>query len=235
MKLSVRRTPPLVVLILAAALPLSVWATPPSPADHSIRQFLARDCTQHTYKGTRRLEAANGDRAGWLEATTEYSEQRGFEYQVTAEGGSDFIRNKVLRPLLDGEQRAFLHGEAARSALAHANYTFEPNGIDADGLLNIRLSPRRKERMLVAGTMFLSPDDGALVRLQGRLAKSPSFWVNNVQILKVYQRVNSVVLPVTLETNAHLKLLGPATLRMTYGYSEIDGRRVVADNPIEGE
>jgi hypothetical protein len=29
----------------------------------------------------------------------------------------------------------------------------------------------------VAGTMFLQPDDGRLVRLQGQLAKSPSFWI----------------------------------------------------------
>ena len=89
--------------------------------------------------------------------------------------------------------------------------------------------------MLVAGTMLLSPDDGELMRLQGRLAKNPSFWVNSVQILKVYKRINDVVLPVTLETNAQLKLFGPATLRMTYAYSEIDGHRVVAGNSIEGE
>jgi hypothetical protein len=230
-----RRTPPLVVLILAAALPLSVWATPPSAADNSIRQFLARDHTQRDYKGTRRLEAANGDRTGWIEATTEYSQQRGFEYQVTAEGGSDYIRNKVLRPVLEGERTAFLKGEAAKAALAHANYTFEPTGVDADGLVNIRLSPRRKERMLVAGTMLLSPDDGALVRLQGRLAKSPSFWVKSVQIVRSYKRINNVVLPVRLETNARLKLLGPATLRMTYAYSEIDGHRVAGGTAIAAE
>ena len=235
MQPSARRTPPLVVLILAAALPLSVRATPPSPTDNSIRQFLARDHTQRAYKGTRRLEAANGDRTGWIQATTEYSQQNGFEYQVTAEGGSEYIRNKVLRPVLEGERSAFLKGEAARSALAHANYTFEAHGIDADGLVNIRLSPRRKERMLVAGTMFLSPDDGALVRLQGRLAKSPSFWVKSVQIVRSYKRINNVVLPVRLETNARLKLLGPATLRMTYAYSEIDGHPVAAGNAITGE
>ena len=235
MRPSARRMPPFVVLILAAALPLSVWATPPSPADNSIRQFLARDHSQRAYKGTRRLEAANGDRTGWIEATTEYSQQHGFEYQVTAEGGSDYIRNKVLRPVLEGERSVFLRGEAARSALADANYTFEANGVDADGLVNIRLSPRRKERMLVAGTMFLSPDDGALVRLQGRLAKSPSFWVKSVQIVRSYKRINNVVLPVRLETNARVRLLGPATLRMTYTYSEIDGQRVGAGTFITGE
>lgn len=214
------------VLILAACLPLSVWATAPNAADDSIRQFLAQDHTLRAYKASRRLEAANGDRTGWVEAVTEYSQGDGFTYQVTAEGGSDYIRNKVLRAVLDGERRVIMEGETALSALAHENYTFEPSGVDADGLANVRLSPRRKERMLVAGMMFLNPDDGALVRLQGRLARSPSFWVRSVQIVRSYKRINNVVLPVKLETNARLRLLGPASLRMTYAYLEIDGRPV---------
>ena len=228
MQRSARRALPFVFLLLAVGLPLSVRATTSSVAiaDNSIRQFLAQDHTQRAYKAARRLEAANGERAGWVEAVTEYSQGRGFTYHVTSEGGSDYIRNKVLRGILEGERSAILAGEAAVSALAEANYIFEADGVDADGLANIRLSPKRKERMLVAGMMFLNPDDGTLVRLQGRLAKSPSFWVKSVQIVRSYKRINNVVLPVKLETNARLRMLGPATLRMTYAYVEIDGHPV---------
>ena len=228
---SARHVPPLLILILAGGLPLSVWATTPAIADNSIRQFLAQDHTQRAYKATRRLEAANGERIGWVEALTEYSQMNGFTYQVTAEGGSAYICNKVLRAVLEGERSVFMQGEAAASALAPANYTFEPGGVDVDGLANIRLSPRRRERMLIAGTMFLNPDDATLVRLQGRLAKSPSFWITSVQVVKSYERINDVVVPVKLETNAQLRLLGPAVLRMTYALSEIDGRPVARSNP----
>jgi hypothetical protein len=225
---SARHALPFVFVLLAVGLPLSVRATTSSVAiaDNSIRQFLARDHTPRAYKAARRLEAANGDRTGWVEAVTEYSQRGGFTYHVTSEGGSDYIRNKVLRGILDGERNAILAGEAAVSALADANYIFEPDGVDANGLATIRLSPKRKERMLIAGMMFLDPDDGALVRLQGRLAKSPSFWVKSVQIVRSYKRINNVVLPVELETNARLRMLGPATLRMTYAYLEIDGHPV---------
>ena len=230
-RLAARHAPPLfVLLILATRLPLSVGATTSNVAvaDNSIKQFLAQDHTQRPYKASRRLEAANGDRTGWVEAVTEYSHGQGFTYEVTSEGGSEYIRNKVLRAVLEAERNAIMAGEAAVAALADANYIFEPDGIDADGLATIRLSPRRKERMLVAGMMFLDPDDGALVRLQGRLAKSPSFWVKGVQIVRSYKRINNVVLPVKMETNARLRLLGPATLRMTYAYSEIDGQQVAS-------
>ena len=193
-----------------------------------MRQFLQQDDTQHPYRAVRRLEAENGGRRGWLEAVTEYSIENGFSYQVKAEGGSSLVRSKVLRAVLDGEREMIAGGDTERSSLALANYAFQPNGVDDDGLAKILLSPKRKEPALVSGTMFLQPDDGALVRLQGRLAKSPSFWVSNVQIVRSYRRIGGIIVPVVLESTAHVRLAGSASLRMTYEYSEIDGQSVSA-------
>jgi len=215
------------ILSVAALITPRVQATVPDAADNSIQQFLAQDDTQPAYRATRRLEARTGDKHGWLEAVTEYTAQNGFNYEITAEGGSDFIRRKVLRALLHGEREVISQGDSARSSLARANYTFQPNGVDHDGLANVLLSPRRKEPVLVAGTMFLQPADGNLVRLEGRLAKSPSFWVKNVDIVRKYERIGGAVVPVALESKAQMRMLGGSgTLRMTYTYSEIDGRRV---------
>jgi hypothetical protein len=190
-----------------------------------MRQFLEQDDTQHPYRAVRRLEAENGGRRGWLEAVTSYSPDSGFSYQITAEGGSGLIRSKVLQAVLEGERELIAQGEAARSALDVTNYAFQPNGVDDEGLANILLSPKRKEPALVSGTMFLQAD-GNLVRLKGRLAKSPSFWVKDVRIVRSYRRIQGVVVPVALESTAHVRMRGPATLRMTYVYSEIDGQGV---------
>ena len=193
-----------------------------------MRQFLARGDAQPTYRAIRRLEAANGSRTGWMEAITEYSLQTGFRYEVTAEGGSDQVRSKVLRAVLDGEREVIARGEATRSSLVPANYEFQPNGVDRDGLANVLLSPRRKEDVLVSGQMFLWPDSGRLVRLQGRLAKSPSFWVKNVEIVRVYEQIAGTVMPVSLHSKAQVRLLGPATLQMTYKYTHVNGRSISA-------
>jgi hypothetical protein len=213
-------------LLIAVALVPIVQAETATSADQSIKQFLAKDDRQLPYRAMRRLEAQNRSRRGWLEAITEYSPQTGFHYEVTAEGGSRYIRNKVLRAVLDGEREVFARGESARASIAHANYTFQANGVGSDGLVNVLLAPRRQERVLVAGTMFLRPDDGALVRLRGRLAKSPSFWIKNVEIVRSYERIHGAVMPVSLESTAQVRMLGPSTLRMTYDYSEIDGQPV---------
>jgi hypothetical protein len=227
--LSMKRIPQrgrVLVGLLALAIAPTVRATAPETADHCIRRFLAQDDAQPRYRAIRRLEAENGSRRGWLEAAIEYTPPTGFRYQVTAEGGSGLIRDKILRGVLDAERNAIAQGDTGRSSIALENYVFEPSGVDPDGLARVLLSPRRKDRFLVAGAMFLQPDDGALVRLQGRLAKSPSFWVKNVEIVRSYQRIRGLDLPVALESRADLRLFGPATLRMTYVYSEIDGHPV---------
>ena len=203
-----------------------LWATPADRTDNSIRQFLAQDDTQRPYRATRRLEARNGERQGWLEATTGYAPKTGFRYQVTAEGGSGHIRSKVLRAVLEGEAEAIARGETGRSSLDRSNYLFQADGVDDAGLARVLLSPRRKERILLAGRMFLRPEDGGLVRLEGRPAKSPSFWIKNVDIVRSYERILGAVVPVSLESTAQVRLLGRATFRMTYTYVEVDGKPV---------
>jgi hypothetical protein len=216
------------LLVLLAVVP-TLRATTADTSDPTIERFLTHQKPSHPYRAVRRLEAQNGTRQGWLEATTEYSTDGGFRYQITAEGGSSQIRGRVLKAVLEGERNVIALGEAARSALEPTNYTFQANGVDADGLANVLLSPRRKERALLSGVMFLRPDEGELVRLQGRLAKNPSFWVRDVDIVRKYQRIHGATVPVTLESNAHVRVLGPASFRMTYKYLEIDGRPVASD------
>ncbi len=216
------------VLLLALIFASNARATVPDAAEHSITQFLAQDDTTPQYLAVRRLEATNGSRTAWLEAVTTYSSATGFQYQVIAEGGSDLIRNKVLKAVLEGEREVIAQGETARSSLVPENYHFQPNGVDAAGLANVLLAPRRKDRVLVAGTMFLKATDGGLVRLQGRLAKSPSFWVKNVDIVRSYETIDGAVMPVALTTTAQVRFLGDATLRMTYAYHEINGRPVTS-------
>jgi hypothetical protein len=219
------------VLLLAMVFGPQLRATAPATAEaaeQSMKQFLAQGDAPRPYRATRRLEARHGDSVGWIEADTEYAPSTGFRYTITAEGGSDQLRDKALKKILSGEREAIARGEIARSALAPCNYEFQVNGVDEQGLAKVLLSPKRKERVLVSGAMFLRPVDGELVRVQGRLAKSPSFWVKTVDIVRTYDRIEGVVMPVSLETTAQVRMFGTATLRMTYHYSEIDGRPVAS-------
>ena len=215
----------LAVLLLASVAP-RISATIADAADDPIRQFLAQDDTQPAYRAERRLEAETGSRRGWVQAITAYSPDTGLRYEVTAEGGSKFIRDKVLRAVLDGEREVFAKGEASRSSLAPANYTLMANGVEGEGLVNVLLTPLRRERVLVAGSMSLRASDGDLVCLKGRLAKSPSFWVRHVDIVRHYERIGGATMPVALDSKAQLRPFGSAVMRMTYRYLEINGRPI---------
>jgi hypothetical protein len=218
------------VLMVGATLRATTPATTEA-AEQSMKQFLAQGDEPHAYRATRRLEARHGSSVGWLVAETEFAPATGFRYTITSAGGSDRIRDKVLKAVLDGERAAIASGDRTRATLAPCNYEFAPTGIDGSGLALVQLTPRRKDHALVDGTLFLQPVDGEIVRVKGRLAKSPSFWVKTVDIVRTYDRIADVVMPVALDSSAQLRMLGSASMRMTYTYHEIDGRPVQHVDP----
>ena len=193
----------------------------------ALEMFLARPAVVHAYSASRRLDATGGAQRGWLEVRTDFAPASGLFYEVTAEGGSGFIRSRVLRSLLDEEQRVIARGATAAIALTTDNYRFTPERVDDEAMAVVTIRPLRKERSLMAGRMVLTLE-GELRRIEGRLARNPSFWVTGVDVVRSYRRINGVTVPVALDTTAHLRLFGSSVLAMTYRYSHIDGR--VADD-----
>jgi hypothetical protein len=203
-------------------------AQPPNPAT-AVHQFLQREEPRLLqYLAVRRLEAQNErfKASGWLEACTELR-SGGFAFQVLAEGGSDYIRGRVLKRALEAERDAWSTGEVDRGAITAQNYEFQPLGEDATDFVRVTLKPLRHDRMLVAGTMFLGRADGDLIRIDGRLARNPSFWTSRVDVRRTYARVGGVRLPVALESIAHLRIAGRSTFRMTYQYLAVNAQNLV--------
>jgi hypothetical protein len=196
-----------------------------------MQQFLDRTTAARQYSAFRRLEASGTGQQGWLDVQTEFRVGSGLSYAVTAEGGSGYIRSRVLRSLLDEERNLIARGRSARVAISSENYRFSPEGLDDEGLAIVGIQPRRKDRSLIAGRMFLTPE-GSLVRVEGRLVKNPSFWVTRAHLVRSYRQINGVLMPVSLETTADLRLLGSSALRMTYRYAQVDDQAVV-DEPRE--
>jgi len=191
-----------------------------------MEMFLARPAGAHPYRASRRLEASGSGQRGWLDVQTDFTVSSGLQYEVTAEGGSGYIRTRVLRSLLDEERRLIANGRGPAVAISGANYQFRLEGVNEEGLTVVSLRPRRKDRSLINGRMFLTTLDGDLVRIEGRLARNPSFWITRVQVVRLYRRIDGVLMPVSLDTTAQLRLLGSSSLRMTYRYSHIDERPV---------
>jgi hypothetical protein len=167
-----------------------------------------------------------------MEAWTEFDQALGFRYQVVAEGGSSYIRKKVLLAALDGEQKLWAAREPQRASLTTDNYSFEHGGSTPDGLEWLGVKPKRKDVLLVEGSIFVQPDDGELSRIEGKLSKAPSFWTRRVEIVRRYQRIAGVRVPVAVESVAHVLIAGRSTFRMTYDYEIVNGQSVDASSRL---
>lgn len=212
----------------AAALPGDVGYEP------VLHRFLSRaDEPLTTYRGTRRLEGRNEkfNVSAWMEIATELSAD-GFHYRVLREGGSDLIRGRVFRAMLANEEQIFATGDAARSAISSNNYELTPGDSAEPGLVKLFARPKRKDVTLVDGAVYITDNDADLVRVEGRLAKSPSFWTRRVDVVKQYTRVAGLRVPVRIESVAQIRFAGTSTMTMTYDYEMINGVDVSSEDAI---
>jgi hypothetical protein len=221
----------LLTALVVGAIGVHLQARVPLAAQKSplLQQLLARgESPTVEYRALRHIEANNPHfgQSAWMDAWTEFDNKNGFRYEIVAEGGSGYIRSKVLRAALDGEQKMWLAREPQRASFNHDNYEFEKAAPSPDGLTEVGVKPRRKDVLLVEGAIFLEPDDGAIARIEGRLSKAPSFWTRKVEIVRRYERMGGVRVPVSIESVAHVLIAGRSTFRMTYQYETINGQRV---------
>jgi hypothetical protein len=204
-------------------------STPPE----IVQRFLTRDETRVTsFRAIRHLEARNDryKKHGWMDVVTTLDPEHGFRFEVIAEGGSGYVRDKVLRQTLLREVQASKTGESARAALNEVNYEFAA-AESLDGLVRVGLVPRRRDLFLVRGAVFLTPEDGDLVRIEGELSKTPSFWTRRVQIVRRYGRIAGVRVPLAIDSTAQIVMAGKSTFSMTYEYTELNGEPVSSQQP----
>ena len=208
-------------------------AGPASSAPVILQRFLALDDPTPTQiRALRHLEARNEkfEKRASMDVWTE-GDGHGFRYTIVCEDGSEYIRSKVFRASLETEREMWASGSPDAAALTPANYVFEDRGTQPDGLTSLTVKPRRNNVLLVDGSIYLNPDDGELVRMEGQLSKTPSFWTKRVEIVRWYQRINGFRMPTALESVANVRIAGVSTFRMTYEYENINGQHVGNPQP----
>src|SRR3954464_5801893 len=188
----------LTAVVVVACAVANVHATQ-TPHPTVVQRFLARaEEPPVEYRALRRLEAQNAKfkQSAWMVAWTEYDHVNGFRYQVVDEGGSGYIRSKVLRAALDGEQKIWAVREPQKASFNHENYLFDDGAVAPDGLASVGASPKRKDVLLVEGEIFVQPSAGDVARIEGRLSKTPSFWTRRVDVVRRSKRMCCVRVPI---------------------------------------
>jgi hypothetical protein len=215
------------LIALVLSVPLLLWSQlPPTSAEtkspdlNTIVQHLEE--VQHQtpaqarpYEVTREYKVFRGDDR---QPVSEIMVQINFfppdtkTYKVTEARGNS-SGPKMVRELLDRETESAKKEHA--SEISRNNYDFvflrqENFGIVPEYVL--RIVPKRKDKYLLRGFIWVDAGTFRIRRIEGVPAKSPSFWIKDIHITLQFAQLGGMWIPVSFDAIATVRLLGQYTL-----------------------
>ena len=219
-------------------------SSPPSPADnhdgpsrgrYAMLPVMSPELALSTYE--RRTAEQAAELAAYSAVTViraelpetaqqgEFELQRRFEAPHTLQftplhfTGDGFVKTNVITRLLQSEVDHVQKDDPARTAISRANYKFSYKGVSWNGerLVHIfQVKPHKKRLGLFKGRVYLDARNGTLLRAEGSVVKSPSFFVKHIEFLQEYAEVLSFTLPVHVHSEAKARIVGKTIVDITH-------------------
>jgi hypothetical protein len=148
-----------------------------------------------------------------------YREPSTKDFTIETSTGSKIILDRVFDRMIKSEKEAFLPENRAKSAFNPSNYDFTPLGTERnpDGVnCVLQITPRRKERFLYRGKIWVDAKDFAVTRIQAEPVTTPSFWTEKSDFDLVYEKVGEFWLPARNSSETWLRFGGRAHLTIDY-------------------
>jgi len=180
-----------------------------------------RDRTLHSYSCDRvyKVENKRVNRSATVNVTMVYVYPEEKLFEVHSYSGMGFMRKGVLNRLIETE-RENSHGVLkSRIAMSDENYDFQHlRSATVNGRLQYVMSAkaRRKDKLLFNGTIWVDAEDGAVTRIEGRPAKSPSFWTRKVDFAQEYQKYGPYWFPARNTSVTQVFVFGRTTTDIEY-------------------
>ncbi|MGB7284821.1 MAG: hypothetical protein WBE13_21330 [Candidatus Acidiferrum sp.] len=140
-------------------------------------------------------------------------------FDKTSEEGSAIVRHLVFDHLMQSERETSSGSEHHDSAITTANYSFAPAGEENIGPYHCFVfdaTPRRKDKYLFEGRIWVDAEDFAIVKIAGHPAKKPSFWVTRADFVRQYQKIGGFWLPYRDETSVEVRMYGRKTFTVDH-------------------
>jgi len=186
------------------------------------------------YSAVRTYEIRNpeGKLAAQAVVRVEYQAPDKKTFIKTSEKGSGIVRHLVFDRLIQSESETSSGREHHDSAITTTNYTFKLVGEEEVGsyhCLVLEATPKRKDKYLFVGKIWIDADDFAVVRIAGHPAKKPSFWINRAEFVRQYQRIAGFWMPFRDETSVEVKMYGKKVFTIDHQQYVIN-----AGSPLQG-
>ena len=193
-----------------------------------VEMNLRRAQALHTLHGTRiyRLDYHGfpSSRSAEMVVDVTYRDPATKEFTIQSSEGSKLVIDRVFKKLLQAEQEAMAVEAQRLTALNSDNYNFALVGYECTSVRSmyvLSVEPRRKDKFLFRGRVWVDGSDFAVVRLEAEPAKSPSFWTKSTEIEQLYMKVGEFWLPEQNHSISRIRLGGRADLRIEYRNYEI--------------
>ena len=180
-----------------------------------------RERLQSGYTGTRRyvLENQKFNKRAEMLVSVNCDPDGTKHFEVVSEEGWNSANKRVLRKMLESESETSQPQARERTSISPENYTFQMIGTDSLGsrpVYIIEVLPKREDKYLFEGHIWVDAEDFALVRAEGKPAKNPSFWTHSVNFVQVYHKSGTFWFPLSTESVTDARIFGKTAVTISY-------------------
>jgi hypothetical protein len=147
-------------------------------------------------------------------------------FSITSADGSWLVRRLVLTRLIKSEAKASSGARHRDTSLKPVNYSFELLGEQDVGPYHcyvLRALPRRQDKRLFEGRIWIDSRDYGVVRIDGQPAGQLSFWIESAHFIRQYQRLGEFWLPWRDESTVDMRLAGTKILTIVHRQYTVNG------------
>ena len=233
-------------LLLCASVPALCQAPAvASPgADEIIARMFARDSVRENleggYVGSREYVLENKRLNKHAAITVAiFGDANGTKhFQVVSEEGWKGANKHVFHKMLESESESSIPETRPKTRIVPQNYEFSLFGsevIAGRPAYVIEAIPKRSDRYLFRGRIWVDAEDYALVRVEGEPAKNPSFWIRSVHFVQQYQKSGPFWFPSSTTSVTEARIFGTTDVRIRYfDYRAVASvREPITSLPIE--
>ena len=148
---------------------------------------------------------------------------KGKSYEVISRSGSPVIQSHVFDALLEAEVT-----QPGGELLTLDNYSFKLLGQEDFGgraCYVLESDPKRKDKHLLKGRIWLDPEDFGIVHMEGRPSDSLSFWVGRPMIVQDFTKISGFWWVSRRRSYIDNMFLGKSDLVIEYSDYHFDARQ----------
>jgi hypothetical protein len=148
---------------------------------------------------------------GAFELQRAYVAPHTLSYKPVHFTGDSFVKSNVIARVLQSEVDFVAKGDPSQVALSEANYKFSYKGLQdlyGHSVHVYAVKPRAKRVGLFKGRIYLDAHTGRVLRTEGSIEKSPSFFVRKLEFVQEYSTIEELTLPTHLHSTAQARLVG---------------------------